>query len=93
VKELATPGCSWRRRGGASHTGAWRSLGRCGCRGGSSVEEPPTPSCSWTGAVGGGGRVPALDDGAAAAAIDLSKWAWTRGRARVKSPNFRRLSQ
>jgi hypothetical protein len=55
------------------------------------VEEPPTPSCSWTGAVGGGGRVPALDDGAAA--IDLSKWAWTRGRARVKSPNFRRLSQ
>jgi hypothetical protein len=28
-----------------------------------------------------GGRVPALDDGAAAVAIDLSEWAWTQGRA------------
>jgi hypothetical protein len=29
-----------------------------------------------------GGWVPALDDGVAAATIDLSEWAWTRGRAR-----------
>jgi hypothetical protein len=49
------------------------------------VEEPATPGCSWTEAVGGrtsqceGGQVPALDDGAAAT-IDLSEWAWTRGR-------------
>jgi hypothetical protein len=28
VEELATPGYSWRRRGGANHTGAWRSSGR-----------------------------------------------------------------
>jgi hypothetical protein len=26
-------------------------------------------------------------------AIDQSEWAWTLGRARVKSPNFHRLSQ
>jgi hypothetical protein len=28
VEEPATLGCSWRRRGGAGHTGAWRSSGR-----------------------------------------------------------------
>jgi hypothetical protein len=37
--------------------------GGTGCRGGGGVEEPATPGCSWTGAIGGGGRVPALDDG------------------------------
>jgi hypothetical protein len=31
--------------------------------------------------VEAGGWVPALDDGVAAAMIDLSEWAWTRGRA------------
>jgi hypothetical protein len=45
VEEPATP-----RRGGAQ--------GGTGCRGGDSVEEPATPGCSWTGAVGRGGRVP-----------------------------------
>jgi hypothetical protein len=78
VEEPAAPG-----RGGAR--------GGAGCRGGGSVEEPATPGCSCTGAVGGGERVPALDYGAAV--IDLSEWAWTRGRARVKSPNFHRFSQ
>jgi hypothetical protein len=51
------------------------------------MEETATPGCSWTEAVGGwtsqgvGGRVPALDDGAVAVAIDLSEWAWTRDQA------------
>jgi hypothetical protein len=45
--------------------------------------------------AGGLHRAEALDDGVAA--IDLSEWAWTRGRAgrgdRVKPPNFRWFSQ
>jgi hypothetical protein len=45
MEELATPG----------HGGA---RGGTSCRGGSGVEEPATPGCSWTEAVGGGGRVP-----------------------------------
>jgi hypothetical protein len=57
------------------------------------MEETATPGCSWTEAVGGwtsqggggrvpvGWRVPALDDGAVAVAIDLSEWAWTRDQA------------
>jgi hypothetical protein len=74
VEDPATPG-----RGGAR--------GGADCRGGGGVEEPAMPGCSWTGVVGGrtsqggGGWVPTLDDGVAAAAIDLSEWAWTRGRA------------
>jgi hypothetical protein len=54
------------------------------------------PGCSWTEAVGGRtSQGEALDDGVAA--IDLSEWAWTRGRAgrgdRVKPPNFCWFSQ
>jgi hypothetical protein len=73
VEEPTTPG-----RGGAR--------GGAVCRGGGGVEELTTPSCSWTGAIGGqtsqggGGRVPTLDDGAAATVIDLSEWTWTRGQ-------------
>jgi hypothetical protein len=68
VEEPATP-----QHGGAR--------GGTDCKGGSGMEELATPGCSWTGTVGGGGRVPAggrvptLDDGAAVAVIDLSKWA------------------
>jgi hypothetical protein len=40
VEEPAKPG-----RGGAR--------GGAGCKGGSGVEEPSTPGCSWTGAIGG----------------------------------------
>jgi hypothetical protein len=39
VEEPAKPG-----RGGAR--------GGAGCQGGSGVEEPVTPGCSWTGAIG-----------------------------------------
>jgi hypothetical protein len=66
------------------------------------VEEPTTRGLQldrgrWWRRAGVGGRVgervPTLDDGAATVAIDLSEWAWTLDRARVKSPNFHRLSQ
>jgi hypothetical protein len=68
--------------GRSRHGGDW---GGADCRGGGGVDEPATLGCSWTGAVCGqtsqigGERVPVLEVGAAAA-IDLSEWAWTWGR-------------
>jgi hypothetical protein len=39
--------------GATGRPGRGGARGVTGCRGGGGVEEPATPSCSWTGAVGG----------------------------------------
>jgi hypothetical protein len=41
------------RAGATGRPGRGGVRGVTGCRGGGGVEEPATPSCSWTGAVGG----------------------------------------
>jgi hypothetical protein len=56
----------------AKEAAAWRSWPRRAAVG-------LGPLAEVGGCRRAGGRVPTLDDGAAAAVIDLSEWAWTRG--------------
>jgi hypothetical protein len=62
--EVAAPQLDRTGAGATGRPGCGGAQGGTGCRGGGGVEEPATPGCSWTGAVGGrisqggGGQVP-----------------------------------